>query len=1185
MTQNDDGATDRIANRVRVRRIVVLGLGALLIWFTPQIIMVSPLRYILLDALREHYQGAVHYGSAQVSWLRPISFSEVQAFDLHGEVLLSAQQITTEKSLLGLLLGGRNIGTITVDQPQLFIKLRHDGSNLEDALPPQLSEPTSPTSEEHHSARRQMTIRIVDGSAEVVDERTKRSLTVESAAMTLALHKTQAAAVELEASADIGINGRPTGDLALKLSYTPAESFAPPAKEPPLGKGQFELETNHFPLSALNPWTQRWDLRTDGWCDTRLRGSLQGARLHVNIDTFTASDLAVVAPRLLPDESFQQPQVELNGSLTVVENTVSLQAFELRSSVAQLRGSGTLPWATTANDITPALATAISHADQQFSGSLDLPALAATLPRTIRLKQDAQLTAGKLIIQLQGETLEDARKLTGQVTATGVTGVVAGQVIPLGEPIDLGVTLKQTDKGLGLDRLFCQSAFLAIDGGGLLTQGQINLTGDLSKFVQQFGPLLQLDQTSLSGTMQGIVRWEPLLPRGTEIDGEVLVSELIVESPDSQPWRERQLKVTANGHVVSRDGNQLHLTQGDLAVSSATDNLTWKLPQAAEQPNQQRWAECVVSGDLSRWQARLQPFIGDLNMELAGRIDLRTQLSAHDQIWAVQKCKLTVFDFQCRNDHLAITEPQLNIQGDGSWNHSTREARSNNLTLTGSALAVRADRLALLLSETDFRGDGQLGFRGDVQRLSQWWKTDEPTSQTHLAGEVIGNLTLTHQGNATQIALNSTINRLDFYEQDPARVQSPPRLQWSEPNVQVVGTATYDNPSQTATITRLEAGANDTARAMISGTLREPTGACQVDLQGQLTYDLGRVATRLRPWLGADLELSGEQTRQWFLKGPLFDVPPGKPTVQTVSSGSSPHAPANLPKRISEQLSGNASIVWEQGKYAGLIAGPGEVQAHLDRGILAVDPIQVALSGGQLAAEPKILLNEKPRLIVLDKGPVLQNVQISAEMCRGWLKYVAPVMADATEVRGSFSTDLDGAIMPLSAPTTGNVKGRLHVHSARVGPGSVSRDFLAIVQQVAAIVRGRNLGTNLAATQWLDMPEQTVEFQLVNGRIHHRGMQFVGGDEVIIRTTGSVGLDQTLDLIAEIPVRDTWADKSDWAAGLRGQSFQIPIRGTLSDPSVDSRALQQIGKQALRGTANKLLEEGINRGLQELFGN
>ncbi|HAY80151.1 MAG TPA: hypothetical protein DCY79_10140, partial [Planctomycetaceae bacterium] len=104
-------------------------------------------------------------------------------------------------------------------------------------------------------------------------------------------------------------------------------------------------------------------------------------------------------------------------------------------------------------------------------------------------------------------------------------------------------------------------------------------------------------------------------------------------------------------------------------------------------------------------------------------------------------------------------------------------------------------------------------------------------------------------------------------------------------------------------------------------------------------------------------------------------------------------------------------------------------------------------------------------------------------------------------------------------------------------------------------------------------------------RIYHRGMQFVGGGEVRIRTTGSVGLDQSLDLVAEIPVLDAWADKSDWLAGLRGQSFRIPVRGTLTDPAVDSRALQQIGKQALQGTANRLLEQGIQRGLQELFGN
>ncbi len=1190
MTHVQDGADSRRKNRIRVRRMVIFGLVAFLIWFAPQIIVLSPLRYVLLDSLAEHYQGAVRYEAAHVGWLRPVAISKVEVFDLDGDVLLTAKQITTEKSLLGLLLSGRDLGTVTVDQPKLLIKIRQDGSNLEDALARPSAPPTSPTSPGRDSQPRQLTVQVVNGSADLVDVRSHRALTASGMTLTVELARPQAAFVDVQVKADIGMNGHPSGDLDLKLSYTPASSVEAQATTVSYGSGTMELETNHLPLLALAPLTERWGVHVDGWCDTRLRGSLQGERLQVTVDAWTAHDLAVRAP-LLQDETFQQSRVDLSGTLTFVDDAVSLQAFELRSSVAHLTGSGTLPLATTAEELAPALAAAIRHADQQFSGSIDLPALAATLPRTMHLKEDAQITAGKLLIQIRGDTLESARRLTSRVTATGVTGMVSGHMIPLDAPVDMGVTLRQTDAGLGLDNLFCHAPFLAIEGGGLLTQGQVNLTGDLSQFVQQWGPLLQLDQTTLTGSVQGNLKWASWQPRGTKISGEMLVRDLVVASPMIPAWREPQVKVIAEGHVVSGGGDQLQLVQGKLDVTSATDKVTCTLPQALAETQQPRWLDCVARGDLSRWQARLQPFLGEVNYRLSGRVDLMTQVALTEPAVAMRGCKLTVFDFGCRGEEVSIAEPQIVVQGDCSWNRDAREVQSNHLTLTGTALALRAERLAWRLADNDFRAEGQLGFRGDVQRLSQWLHTADSAPTSHLAGEILGNVTLTHQGDTTQMVLNSHINRLDFYAQDPANPQNPPRLQWSEPLVQLIGTVAYDRLSRTATIEQLEAGANDTARATLTGSLLDPTGVCQVDVQGQVTYDLGRLATRLRPWLGADLELAGQQTRQWYLKGPLFDLQASQQPVQPVSNSLSIPAQADplpnriSPNRISEQLAGEASIVWDQGKYAGLVAGPGEVQAQLAQGMIAIAPIQVPLSGGQFAARPRILLNEHPSLIVLDKGPVLQNVELSAEMCRGWLKYVAPVMADATEVRGRFSTDLDGAIMPLSSPVEGNVKGRLQVHAAQVGPGPVSRAFLGITQQVATIVRGRGIGTDLAGIQWLHMPEQTVEYQLVNGRIYHRGMQFVGGGEVRIRTTGSVGLDQSLDLVAEIPVLDAWADKSDWLAGLRGQSFRIPVRGTLTDPAVDSRALQQIGKQALQGTANRLLEQGIQRGLQELFGN
>jgi hypothetical protein len=47
---------------------------------------------------------------------------------------------------------------------------------------------------------------------------------------------------------------------------------------------------------------------------------------------------------------------------------------------------------------------------------------------------------------------------------------------------------------------------------------------------------------------------------------------------------------------------------------------------------------------------------------------------------------------------------------------------------------------------------------------------------------------------------------------------------------------------------------------------------------------------------------------------------------------------------------------------------------------------------------------------------------------------------------------------------------------------------------------------------------------------------------------------------------------------------RIPVGGELSRPRIDQRVLRELASQTLGGAATKLLENELNRGLQQLFG-
>jgi hypothetical protein len=264
--------------------------------------------------------------------------------------------------------------------------------------------------------------------------------------------------------------------------------------------------------------------------------------------------------------------------------------------------------------------------------------------------------------------------------------------------------------------------------------------------------------------------------------------------------------------------------------------------------------------------------------------------------------------------------------------------------------------------------------------------------------------------------------------------------------------------------------------------------------------------------------------------------------------------------------------------------GKWRVEAKLRDGVIGASSLDLPVSGGRLRLAPSILLDRQPMMLAHGPAPVVERVQITPAMCRTWLKYVAPLLADATEVKGEFSTELDAAMLPLWQPLDGKAQGRLTVHAAQVGPGPLGRQILMLVRQVEAALKRRPLEGLVAAQKvWMTMPEQTVEFKMADGGVRHSNLTFVVGDAVV-QTSGTVGFDQSLDLVATIPMRDEWTT-TPYLAALRGKSLTVPIQGTLAEPKLDGDLVaREITKSILQGAPGKLLDDQLKKGLEKLFG-
>ncbi|HWB07639.1 MAG TPA: hypothetical protein VG826_00240 [Pirellulales bacterium] len=273
-------------------------------------------------------------------------------------------------------------------------------------------------------------------------------------------------------------------------------------------------------------------------------------------------------------------------------------------------------------------------------------------------------------------------------------------------------------------------------------------------------------------------------------------------------------------------------------------------------------------------------------------------------------------------------------------------------------------------------------------------------------------------------------------------------------------------------------------------------------------------------------------------------------------------------------VTGRVQFTSPGGDFAGFVTGPAQVEAELADGLVRVSPLAVDVSGGRLTVSPRLELKDPWRLEV-EPGRLVDHVHVSPEMCNGWLKFALPVLAEATQVEGEFSIDLQQCSVPLAAPKTGETAGAISIHSIELGPGP-------LVEQLTPLLDKLNLKRSEPLGRLSIARESQVEFRLADGRVYHQGLR-LELPQMTVETSGSVGFDESLAMTAEIHLPLRRLGDSPLAEILRSQPLKLAVGGTLKKPKVDLPELGRLNRENLRDTARDLLRSGVRRELDRLL--
>lgn len=1159
---------------------LVLTLGAVLLWLAPVIVAHTALKQKIVSAALSDFEGSVTIGAASLGWLSPLSAHDIAAYDAGGQPLAKVKSLRSERSLLALLSNKNRPGAFHVEQPAVRLVLRENGSNWEDALAPYMDGESQGSLEE-------LRLQIVGGIVEVHNDAVGGKWRVDELNADMNFSNGSSQQIRARVTGRVAANDAAPGNVSADLDWKAGQS-----SEQSQGEGQVAVRIESLQLKPLAAAARRWvgdvDIQGTLTCDTFYQWNEEDDRKRVQIDRMEAQDVVVRSSQWLGEDRLQTTRLNCNGQIEADAKRWRVSRLTLDTDFGNLTASGSLAAdSVTSGKIWADVLGELQKEDVQITARMDAALLAQMLPSTLMIRADTQVKSGQLELSLASDSAENPRFIA-RLEAKELAAIADGSTVAW-EPVLLTADFRQTKEGPVIDQVVCRSSFLNVTGQGTLAQGSATVNGDLEKMAADVGQLIDLGHLQLKGRLDGRFEWRCDDNRQLAADGQMTLADFKLAAADRPSWQEQQLVVDLAATAATVGSEISEVKTASLTLQSGSDRFLAELSRPIDGPTKHTaWPiRLQAGGQLETWLPRLQPLFTLADWSIEGTVDVdATATVAADKIEA-NSLSVRVDQLHAESDDWTIDEPRVQLETKGTWDEAKGQLVANDTTMTSSTVAFRAEQVVLQFPDETPAVSGTVSYRADLGRIGHLLSQPGQPANQQLGGSVTGMIRASHQQDATHVEWSADVKDLVFVtrEAKPATYGTIPVSRtgdwqevWREPTLKLAGTNRYDYGRDRLTVGSIT-GTSDTLQVSAKGTIEALSTERVADLSGQIDYDLANVTRKLGNYLGPHIQLVGRDQAKFKLNGPL--VRPGASSAAETDPRAASTEDATTRPLVSPELTASANFGWQSANVHGLGVGQGELTATLTDGVVRFEPLDVSVSEGRFKLSPWIDLKSASAPLHIEKGPLAENIRISQEMCHTWLKYVAPLLAEATRAEGRFSTSLDSVEVPLTDPQQSEVHGELELHSAQIGPGPLAQHFLEIAQYVKTVVEGRPPSGLLTNTR-LNVSQQKVRFDVKDGRVHHQNFTVTVGD-VVIRTSGSVGLDQSLAMVAEVPIRDNWVESKPYLQALKGTVLRIPVRGALSRPSIDKRALRDLGQNMIGGAAGRLLEDGLNRGLERLI--
>ncbi len=885
----------------------------------------------------------------------------------------------------------------------------------------------------------------------------------------------------------------------------------------------------------------------------------------------------------------------LDGDLILVGNRVVGRHLRATTDFASATIDGTFSRSFSLAGVNDNPLRWLQALDGSATAEIDLASLDRALPGLLPLKDEAQLVSGQAIAQLDSLPMTEGEKRSQLIIRSEeLRARSRGQAVVI-DPIQLKAIVTTTRGRLKAEKFEWTSTFANAVGEGDLRSGSANVQIDFGRLSAMLRPIFEFSSTRLGGSANGNIRWNASADNVWRLSGSGNATNLLITMPSGQTFNRPSMQ--GNVEAVGRwaEHSLDELTEANVTLVSNGLNIRADLVQAVSQPSQSVPFPVRLqgSGRVETLAETLSPWMPKEVHDAEGGFTI----TAHGEL-STAAGRLTSAAIELTTPRIAysdryFSQPNVKLHFDGEYSWPKGDFRSQSLTVLGDAFSAAAQGVV-----TDERVDLKVNWKAKLERIQgsvrkQVAARPDPeirqvgyqpgavvkTDDWLVMGDCQGDLGITSQGNLLNLETLATGKGLAIVQPPAAsggfQMVGPmpnrrtgqaaseevgSRVVWSEPNLRIDGLLHVDRSTGRVMADSMKV-AGDWFATSLSGHAiwNETTG--DVLLNGPARLKMNEVARLLSKLAGTEIHAVGVQ------ETPL--------EIRAVRQNQGD---------LAFTVVGN--LGWESGDVGGVRFGPASIPVRLTETSVHVSPSVIPVGQGQLNLAGDVHYRPGPLWMRVRPGVVAHSIRLTPEMTHRWLKYLAPLVADTTNIDGTLSAEIDEALVVFDQPELSRVKGRLNIEGAQMTAGPLASQIIVGIEQLKAIARATGSSSVANADRALiHLPAQTVDFTVESGVVSHKTL-FFEVDRAQVVTSGRVGLDGRLDMVAQVPLDARWLGSD--LQGLAGQPVSLPIDGTLSNPSLDSRGVRQVvselGVQAAQTTAENYLQKQLNRGIDKIFG-